>query len=41
MSHSEDKEKPLQYEKPIFIKEDKLIFPREIIEQFNGGRFCV
>ena len=30
-----------KYEKPVFIKEKELIFPIEIIEKFNGGRFCV
>lgn len=29
------------YKKPVFIKEEKLTFPKEIIEKFNGGRFCV
>jgi hypothetical protein len=29
------------YEKPIFEKEKSLTFPKEIMEQFNGGRFCV
>ena len=39
----EDKEKNSKgiYKKPVFEKEDGLIFPREIIEKFNGGRFCV
>lgn len=30
-----------RYEKPVFVKEEELIFPKEIIEKFNGGRFCV
>lgn len=37
------KTKPV-YEKPVFIKEIKLTFPREIIEKFNNGGhsgFCV
>lgn len=35
-------EEPVKaYRKPVFVKEKKLAFPREIIEQFNGGRFCV
>ncbi len=29
------------YRKPVFIKEKSLSFPREIMEQFNGSRFCV
>lgn len=39
----EDKEKNSKeiYKKPVFEKEDGLTFPREIIEKFNGGRFCV
>jgi hypothetical protein len=34
-------EEKLKYEKPVFEKEEELTFPVEIIEQFNGGRFCV
>ena len=29
------------YKKPVFVKEKELTFPGEIIEKFNGGRFCV
>jgi len=29
------------YEKPIFVKENELTFPKEIIEKFNGERLCV
>ncbi len=29
------------YKKPIFIKAEKLTFAHDIMEQFNGGRFCV
>ncbi len=29
------------YEKPVFKKQDSLIFPQEIIEKFNHGRLCV
>jgi len=29
------------YEKPLFEKQKGLIFPMEVIEQFNGERFCV
>ena len=34
-------DKEIVYEKPVFIKEKELTFPKEIIEKFNGGRFCV
>lgn len=30
-----------QYQKPIFLLQEGLTFPREVIEQFNGNRFCV
>ena len=29
------------YEKPLFEREEKMVFPREIVEEFNGGRYCV
>lgn len=29
------------YKKPKFIKEKKLTFPKEIVEQFNNGKYCV
>lgn len=29
------------YCKPVFIKHDKLTFPQEIIEKFNGDHTCV
>jgi len=29
------------YKKPVFVKEKELTFPKEIIKEFNGGRFCV
>jgi len=29
------------YERPVFVREKELAFPKEIIEKFNGGRFCV
>lgn len=29
------------YKKPLFEKQEGLVFPREVIEQFNGGQFCV
>jgi len=28
------------YEKPVFVKEKKLTFPKEIIEKFFSGRYC-
>jgi len=38
---SEDlRSKPI-YEKPLFEEEKGLVFPLEVIEKFNGGRFCV
>ena len=33
--------KKRQYQRPVFEREESLTFPREIIEQFNGSRFCV
>ena len=29
------------YKKPVFVQEEELVFPKEIIEKFNGGRLCV
>jgi hypothetical protein len=29
------------YEKPKFVERNSLAFPKEIWEQFNGGRFCI
>lgn len=29
------------YEKPVFEKQAEMVFPMEVIEAFNGGRFCV
>lgn len=29
------------YKKPVFKKEKGLVFPMEVIEKFNGKRFCV
>ncbi len=29
------------YEKPVFEEQKGLIFPGEIMEMFNNGRFCV
>ncbi len=28
------------YEKPVFIREKGLVFPKEIIMEFNGGKYC-
>lgn len=36
-----EKKKKKPYKKPLFVKENGLVFPKEIIEQFNGGRFCL
>lgn len=30
-----------KYQKPVFTKEKKAVFEKEIMEKFNGGRFCV
>lgn len=30
-----------RYEKPMIEKQEKMTFPIDIIESFNGGRFCV
>ncbi len=32
---------PKTYKKPVFVKNEKMTFPMDIIAQFNGGRFCV
>ena len=29
------------YEKPLFVEKQALSFPKEIWDQFNGGRFCI
>ena len=29
------------YEKPLFEEQSGMVFPLQIIEKFNGGRFCV
>jgi hypothetical protein len=35
-------EKKVAYEKPLFEETAGLVFPRQILEAFNGkGRFCV
>jgi len=33
--------KNISYEKPLFEEQPGLVFPRQIMETFNGGRFCV
>lgn len=30
-----------RYEKPVLIKKQSLTFPVEILEKFNGKRFCI
>lgn len=30
-----------RYQKPIFEKQEQMMFPIEIMEKFNGGRFCL
>ncbi len=29
------------YQKPLFEKQDGMVFPIEIMEKINGGRFCL
>lgn len=41
MAEKKDKKSRRTYKKPVFVKEKELAFPKEIIEKFNGGRFCV
>jgi len=41
MKENKEKSSKRIYKKPVFEKQDGLTFPREIIEKFNGGRFCV
>jgi len=41
MAEKKGRESRDMYEKPVFVKEKELTFPKEIIEKFNGGRFCV
>jgi hypothetical protein len=41
MAEKKDKKSHRSYQKPVFVKEKGLTFPKEIIEKFNGGRFCV
>ena len=41
MARKKGKEFRQVYRKPVFVKEKELTFPKEIIEKFNGGRFCV
>lgn len=33
--------KKTNYEKPLFVEKQELTFPKEIWDQFNGGRFCI
>lgn len=40
-SFEQNTEKKLVYEKPLFEKQAGMIFPQQILEKFNGGRFCV
>lgn len=35
------KETKVVYQKPLFVKQEQMIFPAEIMEKFNGGRFCL
>ncbi len=29
------------YKKPVFVKERELTFPKEIIMEFNSGKYCL
>ena len=29
------------YVKPVFVKCDEMTFPMDIMEKYNGGRYCV
>lgn len=33
--------KKVAYEKPLFEEQSGMVFPQQILEKFNGGRFCV
>lgn len=33
--------KKVRYQKPLLRKQEQMIFPTEIMEEFNGGRFCL
>ncbi len=41
MAEQKNRKPQRPYKKPVFVKEKELTFPKEIIEKFNGGRFCV
>ena len=34
-------EKKVVYQKPLLEKQKEMVFPIEIMEKFNGGRFCL
>ena len=34
-------EKMIKYEKPLFEDQSGMDFPMQIVEKFNGGRFCL
>ena len=36
-----ENEKMVTYEKPLFEKQSGMDFPMQIIEKYNGGRFCL
>lgn len=29
------------YKKPIFIKEEEMTYPKEIMEEWNEGKYCL
>ncbi len=36
-----ENEKMITYEKPLLKKQSGMNFPMQIVEKFNGGRFCL
>jgi len=36
-----NKERKIAYEKPLFEEQPGMVFPQQILEKINGGRFCV
>ena len=37
----ERNQKRIHYQKPLFEKQVKMTFPTDVMEKFNGGRFCL
>ena len=34
-------DEPGEYEKPLFIEQEGLVFTKEILGEFNQNRFCI